>query len=111
MTWIPAALPEDADWVMVYGLDPDMIDKTVQDEDGNDVVIQVPDLPENAKTYFWVQDLKAWAMNPNTEPPGDGYYWDFLEKARSELPSERPGDNYFFNSFIKEWQEFTPPTE
>jgi hypothetical protein len=60
--WVPPVpAPEDADFIAMYGED-----------------FGTP--PFESKVYFWIPELSAWGMRPNTIKPEGEYRWDSIQK-------------------------------
>lgn len=101
LTWVPAPVPEDATYAMPYGPEPEWIDGE-------------PQISESDISYVWMAgENQGWWLNPNSnypKPEGE-FYWNGISKEWVAPTSEKPGDNYTFNVFTREWEEFTPPTE
>lgn len=85
--WVPpVSVPEDADFVTMYG--PDFTD-----------------IPDEAKVYFWIPAQSSWGMLPNTLKPEGEYYWNPIAKEWQLPDVEKPGENYSWNVFTNEWVE------
>lgn len=87
-TWIPPVpAPEDADFVLGYGLEPELIEQEVE-VDGNTVKLIKPNIPDGSKVYFWIPEQSIWGMASNIPKPEGDFIWDPVAKEwiEPEMP-------------------------
>jgi hypothetical protein len=75
-TWIPPVpFPEDADFVITYGKEPEVIESEIE-INGEIVKSNSLNIPPGSKVYYWSSNLNAWALQPTTKKPDGHFNWD-----------------------------------
>jgi hypothetical protein len=88
LSWVPEAIPADADYALPYGPEPLYVEKEITDKDGKLITVKEQQISEDDTVYIWIHgDNPRWWLNPNSSfpKPGDGYFWDGSAKEWIEL--------------------------
>ena len=96
--WVPPIpFPTDADFVLAYGNEPELIEQEVE-IDGQVVTRLVPNIPAGSRIYYWIPESNEWGMQPNSDKPSGNFNWDPIEKQWIDL-----GESANYPSDTQEW--------
>lgn len=92
-TWVPPlSFPEDADFVLGFGKEPEMVQKEVV-VNGEKTMAMIRDIPIGSKAYYWIYEESAWGMLPNVPKPEGNFTWDPIAKEWIEVPAPPEASN------------------
>lgn len=90
---LPAPRPEDATWLPGYEPEPEGL-------------IDMP----NKRVYIWLDKYSEWGLlsSEDNPPPSDGQYysWNPLTRSWEQPDSDIPGENFYWDALEKTWIEF-----